>query len=550
MSKNKRIVFKDYAPNQQFLLPPSLSDLIPATHAVRVVNDVIDRIDLDPLLKTYSGGGASSYHPKMMLKVLIYAYLNNVYSSRRIEAALKENVNFMWLSGMTFPDHNTINRFRSNRLKHVVKDVFTEVVLLLMESGHLDLKQVYTDGTKIEADANKYTFIWGKSIQTSRKRIQTQLEELWKYAEQLAGKELDGDNPAGMGKLDAEKVEGAIAAINKALEGKAVDQKKRQKLNYAGKNWPDKLKQYEEQEAIMGGRSSCSKTDPDATFMRLKEDHMMNGQLKPAYNLQLSTNGQYIVNYSLHQTTTDTTTLIEHLEQIRKQYGRLPSEAVADAGYGSEQNYSYLESQGVEAFVKYNYFHIEQTKQYLQKNPFRSDRLFYNPERNELICPMGQPMIHIGDKNATTSTGYKTQVSVYQSLNCKGCPLRGACHKGAGNRVVEINHNLNRLKAKARENLNSEKGQAHRSQRPADVEAVFGQLKHNKNFKRFMLRGLDKVAIETGLLAVAMNLKKLATTSTKHHILSALNAFNLRCISILSAVDLRGISFNAQITWH
>lgn len=532
-------------PNQQFLLPPSLSDLIPATHAVRVVNDVIDRIDLDPLLRTYSGGGASSYHPKMMLKVLIYAYLNNVYSSRRIEAALKENVNFMWLSGMTYPDHNTINRFRSNRLKHVMKEVFTEVVLLLMDSGHLDLKQVYTDGTKIEADANKYTFIWGRSIQTNRKRIKSQLEELWNYAEQLAGKELDGDPPSGIGKLDSEKVEQTIAVINKALEGKDVDPKKKQKLSYAKKNWPQKMNEYEEQEALLGSRTSYSKTDPDATFMHLKEDHMKNGQLKPAYNLQFSTNGQYIVNYSLHQTTTDTTTLIEHLEQIKKQYGSLPAEVVADAGYGSEQNYSYLKSNGVEAYVKYNYFHIEQTKQHLQKNPFRADRLFYNPEKNILVCPMGQPMAHIGDKTATTSTGYQAQVSIYQAANCNGCPLRGACHKSAGNRIVEVNHNLNKLKAVARERLTSKKGRAHRSQRPADVEAVFGNLKRNKDFKRFMLRGIDKVAIETGLLAVAMNLKKLMAQAQNHSLFEPIHHFKQSCDAKLLLLQLRIAPINA-----
>jgi transposase len=146
------------------LLPPSLEEMIPENHPVRVVNQVIDTIDIDPLLAKYQGGGCSSYHPRLMLKVLIYGYLTNTYSSRKIEEALRQNIHFMWLSGMQYPDHNTINRFRSDRLKDVLKEVFTQVVHLLIESGHVNLKEVYLDGTKIEANANRYTFVWGRSI--------------------------------------------------------------------------------------------------------------------------------------------------------------------------------------------------------------------------------------------------------------------------------------------------------------------------------------------------------------------------------------------------
>jgi transposase len=506
----RKVVFKQYDQGQVMLLPPSLDDLISKTHAVRVLNSVIDKIDLDPLIETFKGGGTSSYHPRMLLKVLIYGYLNNIYSSRRIEAAIKENIHFMWLAGMERPDHNTINRFRGQRLKNHIKEVFTQVVLLLMESGHVDLKAIYTDGTKIEANANKYTFIWARSIETNRKKMKAQLEELWNYTQQVAAEELNDRDPGEMQELDPQKVEQTIDAINAALSGKEVDKKIKQKLAYARKNWPDNLRKYKMQESILGERGSYSKTDKDATFMRMKDDHMGNGQLKAGYNVQWSTQDQFIVNYSLHQDTTDTRTLISHYEQIKDQLGQMPKAAVADAGYGSEQNYEYLEGNGVEAFVKYNYFHREQQKSHQEKRPFEQHKLHYNKSRNEYICPMGQPMRHIGDQRSTTKGGHETTVSRYQARNCGSCPLNGACHKAKGNRIIEVNHRLNQLKAQAKERLTSEKGLMHRSARPVEVESAFGNLKQNKGFTRFMLRGLEKVSLETGLLAIAINLKKLA----------------------------------------
>jgi len=287
------------------LLPPSLEELIEPNHPVRVVNDVIDRIDISPLLKAYKPGGTSVYHPKMLLKVLIYGYLSNIFSSRKLEAAVKENIHFMWLAGMNRPDHNTIARFRSERLKDTLRQVFGQIVTLLVEEGLVSLKDIYTDGTKMESVANKYTFVWARAIKTSKERIAKQLDELWEYTQKLAEEELAEESKPDFKEIDREKVSQTIEKIDKALEGKPVNKKVKQKLNYAKKNWPDKLDGYKEKEALMGEkRNSYSKTDPGATFMRMKEDHMLNGQLKPGYNLQISSSDQYVVNYSLHQNPT------------------------------------------------------------------------------------------------------------------------------------------------------------------------------------------------------------------------------------------------------
>jgi transposase len=508
--RHKKVVFKTYAQHQAMLLPPSLEELIAADHPVRIVNEVLDKIDIEPLLKKYTGGGAGSFHPRMLLKVLVFAYINNTYSSRKIEAALKENIHYMWLSGMNQPDHNTINRFRSERLKEVLRQVFTQVVLLLSEEGLLNIKELYTDGTKIEASANRYTFVWGKAIKASKERIKKQLDELWQYAQNIAAAELPDTDPSGFDKIDAEKVERTIEQINEALKDKPVSKSVKQKLNYAKNNWSANLKKYEQQEKILHERNSYSKTDTDATFMRMKEDHMLNGQLKPAYNLQISSNNQYIVNYSLHQTTADTTTLQAHTEIYKQQYNRVPACIVADAGYGSEENYQYLMDNGIENYVKYNYFDKERHSKKDKKHPFTADTLYYNKEKDYYVCPIGQHMNCTGTYQTKTKTGFIQTVHRYQASNCNDCPLRSVCHKAKGNRMIEVNHTLNNYKQRVKENLLNEQGIYHRKKRPCDVEPVFASIKNNHHFKRFMLRSTPKTEIETGLLALAHNLRKKA----------------------------------------
>jgi transposase len=506
--KKQNVHFKNYSQGQLMALPPSLEELIDKDHPVRVVSNIIDSIDLDPLLAKYKGGGTSSFHPRMMLKVVVYSYLCNVYSSRKMEAALKENIHFMWLSGMSKPDHNTLNRFRGERLKDVLKQIFGKVVELLVASEHISLQDVYTDGTKIESAANRYTFVWGKSIKTNKEKMEKQLGELWQYAEAIAAEELKDKTPTTFAPISAEHVRETIDKIDEAIKEKKVDKKVKQKLNYAKKHWPENIAKYDEQEKILGDRNSYSKTDNDATFMRMKEDHMQNGQLKPAYNLQISTSDQFIVNYTLHQNPTDTTTLKEHLASHLELYGAYPETLTADAGYGSEENYDLLQSSSINAYVKYNTFNQEQRGKI---KPLSTDSLYYNAEKDCYYCPMGQQMKKTGTGKRTTANGFEQEVTFYQAVRCEGCPLRGACHKAKGNRVIEINHNLKKHKAKARENLLSEKGIAHRKKRCADVEPVFGNIKSNHNFKRYRLRTLPKVDIETGLLAIAHNLRKRAS---------------------------------------
>jgi len=502
-----KVVFKEYDPDQLTFLPYKLEELVPQGHPVRIVSKVVDQVDVKPINRKYKGGGASSFHPRLMLKLLIYGYLTNTYSSRKLEDQAAQNVHFMWLLGMKKPDHNTINRFRSEKLSGVLKQFFSQIVQLLVAEGIVSLKEtVFTDGTKIESAANKYTFVWGKSIKHNKEKIKSQLDELWKYAQNLAADERLDTSPVTFAEVNAERVEQTIASINAALaEQEDIDPKVKQKLKYAGKHWLENLRKYDEQEKLLAGRNSYSKTDPDATFMRMKEDHMLNGQLKPAYNLQISTQDQFILHYSLHQTSTDYQTLPSHIDGYEALYNEKPKAIVADAGYGSDENYGVLEQKGIEAYIKYNTFDNEQKAGI---KDFSNDSLHYNEQENYLSCPMGQRMEHTGDGHRITSSGFVQLISRYRAQNCEGCPMRGVCHKATGNRVVEINHSLRKHKQAAKERLNTEQGIKYRKRRPADVEPVFAQLKHNHGFRRFLLKGMSKTEVEIGLLSIAHNLRK------------------------------------------
>ena len=307
----------------------------------------------------------------------------------------------------------------------------------------LSIDQVYTDGTKIEANANKYTFVWKKSIQTNKEKMKKQLDEIWDYAQSVAADEDMMPEPPTATTINKESVKATVEKLNKVLaDNDQVDKKVKAKLRYINQNFPVNIDKYEQQEVILGERNSYSKTDTDATFMRMKEDHMLNGQLKAAYNIQISTSNQFIVNYSIHPNPTDTTTLKTHLEQHESSFGKVPKTLTTDAGYGSEENYTLLEGKQIKAYVKYNLFDKGQNDTYNKKSPFAADKLFYNGQLDVYICPMGQQMHYIGDTIKKTTTGFKQIYRSYQAKNCCNCPLNGICHKSKTNRIIEININL------------------------------------------------------------------------------------------------------------
>ena len=507
-----KLAIKSDNRKQYLLLPPSLDELVPENHMVRVVDAVIDRLDISDILSTYRGGGNSAFNPKMMLKVLVFAYLSNVYSSRRIEELLKRDIYFMWLAGMKRPDFRTINYYRGKRLKEGFDAVFTQVVRLLHEEGFVSLKVQYIDGTKIESVANKYTFVWRGSVEKYDARLKAKTEALLRQIEQNHAIE-NQENPVPE-ELTAEEVTKRVERIKEKVDADNLGKEERKALKQIETDSVPRMNRYRGQLETMGPRNSYSKTDPDATFMRMKEDAMLNGQLKPGYNVQISTENQFITNFGIYQRPTDTLTMISYLESFKARYGMQSEEIVADSGYGSEENYDYMFSNGMTPYVKYNMFHVEQRRGY-RNNPFRVSNLFYNPDDDFYVCPMGQKLKFIRQEKRYTASGYQQTVSVYRAGRCEGCPLRGQCHKSKRDRQIEVNHTLDDYKARARELLTSEQGIKHRSNRPIEPEAVFGQIKECGRFRRLRLKGLTGAKIDFGLKALAHNLRKLAQSWAK-----------------------------------
>ena len=508
-----KVHFRSYIHKKMILFPQRIDKDIAEDDPVRLLDALVDNLMLDKVYRLYKPSGRKPYHPQMMLKVILYAYMNNIYSCRRIESLLKRDIHFIYLAGYELPDFITINRFR-NRVKKEINNIFTQVVLVLAAKGLISLDVEYIDGTKIESKANKYTFVWKRTVEKNRAKLQEQIRTLLLQVDDViaqdnAAKTEGVEFTAALLDEISEELNKSLESIHEAKtkeEKQAVRTKKKQLKELEKKR--NKLQEYDQHLEIMGERNSYSKTDPDATFMHMKEDAMRNGQTKPGYNLQIATENQFITDFALYTNRTDTLTLPSFLESFNSRYHRYAKTVVADSGYGSEENYLFMDVHNIEAYVKYNYFHKEQRPRYTP-NPFSPASLYYNKEQDFYVCPMGQHMKRIGMKRSLTSNGFVTYSVRYQAERCEGCPLRGSCFKARGNRIIEVNHQLQHYKQKARELLTSEEGIKHRGRRCIEPEAVFGQTKYNKAYKRFRHFGKDKVNMDFAFFAIAFNIGKM-----------------------------------------
>jgi transposase len=519
---DNRALFKRYEMGQPQLLPPSVEELIPEKHLVRVVNALIDKLKIATIESGYKGGGTSSYHPRMMLKLIVYAYAEKNYSGRQIAKSVRENIPYMWLSGGNRPDFRTINRFRSERLKEKIQGVFTEVLEELIAGGYIKLENYFVDGTKIEANANRYSYVWKKSTLRRRQELEQKVGELFEKIDSLQAEE-----DAKYAEEDLEELGGGKGIESKDLEAlaKRIDQilaeetepqkvwevkKVKKQIN---EDLLPRLIKYEDYEDMLGERNSCSKTDPDATFMQMKEDHMRNRSMKAGYNVQVGTEGQYILGFSLHQNAADSVTLRAHLEQLKKNLKQLPPTWVADAGYGNEENYQLLEREGIAAYLKYPGFDREKQKRakLSEREKYQARQFQYQDEQNSYLCPQGKLLHFEGISEEISATGYRSLKQEYRCRDCKGCVAKEFCSpKSSCGRTLSVGPELVRLRQNAFSKLTSEIGVKLRKMRLAEVEAVFGLLKGNGSFRRFHLRGLNKVEVEWGILSIAHNLKKMA----------------------------------------
>lgn len=521
---NTFILQKDYTcyrENFQLILPLDFEYLIPADDSVRLLSQFIERMFLGDLYRTYCREGQEhELTPRQLLKIMVYAYMNHIYSSRAIETACRRDVNFMWLlEGKRVPDHATLARFRSLHFAPCSERIMAEVTEFLYQLGEITGETIFIDGTKIEACANKYTFVWKKSVSKNLGKLLQKLADFVGRCEELYGLELVHHNQVKMKhvkklrkKLYALKDSEKLVFVHGTGKRKCPLQKSIETLE----TYLDKLKEYTQKLYICGGRNSYSKTDHDATFMRMKEDAMKNGQLKAGYNIQQGVDSEYIVWLTAGSQPTDTNTLIPFLEEMKRHLRFQYKKVTADAGYESEENYSYLEENGQLSFIKPANYEISKTRKY-QGDIGRIENMEYDGVSDCYTCRNGKKLVPSHVKRETTKTGYRRETTVYTCQGCDGCPHKKECIKGnrskkpleERSKVLYVSKKFNEYRKEDLERIMSEEGCELRMNRSIQAEGAFGELKQDSGFRRFLCRGIRNVKAEAVLLALAHNMNKL-----------------------------------------
>lgn len=508
---------------RQLVLPLDIEYLIPSDDQVRLLSQFVDSMWLGGLYWTYHRMEKENQAtPRQLLKILIYAYMNHMYSTRRMEEACRRDINFMWLlEGKKVPDHTTLSRFRSLHFAPCAEEVMGEVTEFLYRCGELSGESIFIDGTKIEAFANKYTFVWKKSVTKNLEKLLIKLAAFVESCEALYGIKVVYGNQVQMRhvkklrkKLYAVKEAEGIEFVHGTGKRKSILQKSIEALE----GYLEKFKEYTKKLHLCGERNSYSKTDPDATFMRMKEDAMGNGQLKAGYNLQHGVDSEYVVWLSIGPEPTDTTTLIPFLESFEERLGWLYSykKIVADAGYESEENYGYLDEKGKISFIRPSNYEASKKKSY--KNDIgRVEHMSYDAEKDVYICHEGRELPVVGIKSQKTKTGYKREITIYACEDCSGCPRKKECVRGSHskkpieerNKTLYISKRFIRYRKEDEERIISDEGCRLRMNRSIQAEGSFGDLKQDRGFRRFMCRGKENVKAEAVLLAIAYNIEKL-----------------------------------------
>lgn len=515
------IVFKSYSPQQALLLPPCLDELIIEKHLVRVVNQVVESMDISDLINLYQGGGASAYHPRMLLKILLYAYSVKIYTGRKIAKALTQDIHFMWLSGMSRPDFRTLNNFRSSKAKEVIEVLFKEMLEFLITHNYIKMENYFCDGSTFRADANAHKMVWKKNAERYKGKAQEKCQVLFKTIDTL-----NSEEDKQYGNTDLEE-SGAASTITKAdisehiekLNEKVkntLDKKIQRKAKSLKRNLQEaqrKILKYERQIDTAGRRSGYNKTDVEATGMMMKN----KVEILPAYNILAGCEDQFITGVSVHQNTHDGVCFKDHLEHITQQQPVQPDTIIADGIFGTTQNYELLEEKQISSYLKFSTFHAEQKQNY-KDNIFLKDNFFYDPPSDTYSCPNDELLtLKRTYSEIHPRTGYRSEMKEYGCNNCRDCVFYKQCCKSAtgGNRTITVNQKLELYKVKARANLNSDRGISLRKRRNIEIESCFGDIKHNMGFRRFHVRGLNKVRTEISLVAMAHNLRKVYIQTQK-----------------------------------
>lgn len=490
----------------QVVLPLDLGLRIEADDKVRTLVDVTERLDYKKLTKTYQRqprrGEAT---PKQMFQIVLLGFMIERYSTRKIESACRNDIRFLYLlSGNRAPEHSKIARFVKDHLKGpIAEDLFYQLVLLLAEQGEIAFENLFVDGTKIEANANRYSFVWAKSTNKHEARANDKLALL---LEKISVE-------YGIISESAEEYLKRLEEICKArnicfVHGRGKRKTQLQRDTEELNSLLGRKAKYEGYQATFKGRNSFSKTDPDATFMRMKDDHMKNGQLKPGYNLQLGVEGEYIVGVDICAERSDELAMLGLLQRMEDALKLRHKAIVADAGYESEENYKRLKERGQLSYIKPQNYERSKTRKY-RNNAYLRDNMPYDPETDTYTCPEGNTFKRLYDTKRKSKSGYIAEVTCYECSGCDGCPQKSQCARAKGNRRLQVSNNFLALRQASLERITSDWGKTLRLNRSIQVEGAFGVLKQDYGFRRFLRRDKNNVFTETLMYAMAYNVNKL-----------------------------------------
>ena len=507
----------------QLVMPLDCEVNIEKNAPVRLLNAVMERMDYSKLYAAYSRLGRIEYSPKILLKIMVYGYMRKQISSRALEACCRENLHFIYLlEGQRAPDHNTINRFRKNILtQEAGQDILCQLVVLLHERGLLSLEAAFIDGTKIEANANKYSFVWKKATAKKTEKLLKKIHDELPAKLKEAG--IRFHVPEKIAVRQLKKLRKRIHARIKAdgielVSGKGKRKTRLQRLS----EWVDqclaKLKQYTNDIHICGNRNSYSKTDHDATFMHMKEDYMRNGQLKPGYNVNVATCSDFIIGSYISSDRNDVHTLIPFMEQLQKNYaGRNIGSVVVDSGYESEENYCWFEAHPeTELYVKPSNHEVAKHRKY-RTDISRRENMAYDAQVDTYTCANGKLLQKTQEKKTHTASGLEITTSVYECGECDGCPLKEKCIRACGSKkpleerhkVIYVSKRFAEQRQAMEAKISSPKGCLLRVNRSIQAEGNFAYVKQDLDFRRFLLRGSTKVAAEWLLFSLALNILHL-----------------------------------------
>ena len=491
----------------QVVLPLDVETIIPEDDSVRTLMRIAERINYTKLSGAYERVSPREATPKQMFLLVVLGYMEGKYSTRKIEKACSTDTRFMWiLGGKPAPDHTRISRFLQRISGEILEDLFYQVVHLLYEDGEIAYEHLFVDGTKIEANANRYTFVWRKRVEKGIVKLAEKREKLaaelgMRYAFELGNTK---EPKEMLLQLQALAQEQKISFVHGCGKRKTQLQRDIEALEEV----VQKELEYAEDIEILGERNSYSKTDHSATFMRMKDDHLQNGQLKPGYNVQLGIEAEYIVGVDISSDLNDTHALLPLLERMEEKGGIKHQDVTTDAGYETDENYSGMEARKQTAYIKPKDYE-QSKKRSFRKNAYLWENMPYDKEKDCFTCPAGKELRFDGVSKRKTKSGYEQQISVYRAEKCASCPHKEHCTKAKENRAIKVNWAFEAARAASRERITSEKGILLRINRSIQSEGAFGVLKEDRHFRRLRRRGMEGVFAEILLYAIAFNIDKL-----------------------------------------